>query len=136
MTTKVPFKEGLFEETEGKRALLGCQCRSCGQTFFPRKTVCLNCLSEDLKLINLSSYGKLYTFTTVNMASEHFQPPYAIGWIQLPEGIRVFSQIRGWQEKPLKIDMEMQMYIEKLWTEGDKEVMGYVFRPEPDKKEN
>jgi uncharacterized OB-fold protein len=63
------------------------------------------------------------------MPSEHFQPPYAIGWIELPEGIRIFSQIRGWQEHSLKIGMEMELAIEKLWDEGEKEVIGYTFRP-------
>lgn len=129
MTTKIPFKEGLFEEVAGKPTLVGCKCKQCGQIFFPSKSACLSCLSPDVESLNLSSHGKLYTFTTVYFGSEHFKPPYTVGWIQLPEGIRVFSQIRGWQEHPLKIDMDMQMSIEKLWEDGEKEVMGYVFRP-------
>ena len=56
-----------------------------------------------MERLDLSLNGKLYSFTIVHMPSEHFQPPYAIGWIELPEGIRIFSQIRGWQEHPLKI---------------------------------
>jgi uncharacterized OB-fold protein len=129
MTIKVPFREGLFAEVDGQQTLVGCQCKSCGQIFFPKKPVCLNCGSAEVQSINLSSRGKLYTYTTVNMASEHFPPPYAIGWIQLPEGIRIFSQIRGWQEQPLKINMDMQMCVETLWADGEREVMGYVFRP-------
>lgn len=129
MTTKVPFKEGLFEEISGKGILLGCKCTKCGQVFFPKKFVCLNCMSPDVEPISLSPRGKLYSFTTVYMASEHFQAPYAIGLIEIPEGIRIFSQIRGWQEQPLKIGMDMQMFIEKLWENEDKEVIGYVFRP-------
>jgi uncharacterized OB-fold protein len=82
-----------------------------------------------MERLNLSRNGKLYSFTIVHMPSEHFQPPYAIGWIELPEGIRIFSQIRGWQEHSLKIGMEMELAIEKLWDEGEKEVIGYTFRP-------
>jgi uncharacterized OB-fold protein len=63
------------------------------------------------------------------MPSEHFQPPYAVGWIELTEGIRIFSQIRGWQEHPLKMAMDMELSIEKLWDEEDKEITGYIFRP-------
>jgi uncharacterized OB-fold protein len=75
----------------------------------------------------------LYSFTIVHMPSEHFQPPYAIGWIELPEGIRIFSQIRGWQEGPLRTGMDMELAIEKFWDEGEKEVIGYTFRPSIDK---
>ncbi len=126
---KVPFQKGLFEETDGKPTLIGSKCRSCGQVLFPLKSLCLNCMSTDVEAIKLSRYGKLYTFTTVYMASEHFPPPYSVGWIELPEDIRIFSQIRGWQEQPLKIGMEMRMYIETLWQDGDDEVIGFVFRP-------
>lgn len=82
-----------------------------------------------MEKVNLSEQGKLYSFTIVHMPSEHFNPPYAIGWIELPEGIRIFSQIRGWQEYPLKIGMDMELTIEKLWDEGEQEVTGYTFGP-------
>ena len=108
---------------------MGSKCGSCGQVLFPVKSVCLNCMSTDVESIKLSRDGKLYTFTTVYMASEHFPPPYTVGWIELPEDIRIFSQIRGWQEHPLKIGMYMRLYIETLWQDEDNEVIGYVFKP-------
>ena len=127
--TQVPFKPGLFEEVGGQPALIGSRCRACGQVFFPAQSTCLNCLSEDVTSVRLGREGTLYTYTTVYMPSEHFPPPYTVGWIELPEGIRVFSQIRGWQGRPLKIGMKMQMSIEPLWQDGDNEVTGFVFRP-------
>jgi len=129
MKTRVPFREGLFEESEGKGALVGAKCKQCGQVVFPRREPCLNCLGQDLESVKLSRRGKLYTYTIVHMPSEHYQPPYAVGWIELPEGIRVFGQIRGWQEHPLKVGMAMEVSFEKLWEEEEREVMGYVFRP-------
>ena len=127
--TRVPFQKGLFEETNGEPALIGSKCGSCGQVLFPAKSVCLNCTNANVEFIKLSRDGKLYTYSTVYMASEHFPPPYTVGWIELPEDIRVFSQVRGWQEQPLKIGMGMRMYIETLWQDGDDEVIGFVFRP-------
>jgi uncharacterized OB-fold protein len=127
--TRVPFKEGLFEEGDGGPRLIGSRCRACGQVLFPAKPVCLNCNSADIETIHLGRDGSLYAYTTVYLPSEHFPPPYAVGWIELPEGMRVFSQVRGWQETPLKIGMPMRMSIETLWQDGDNEVTGYVFRP-------
>jgi len=86
-------------------------------------------LGDDLEQIYLSQRGKLYSYTIVHMPSEHFDPPYAIGWIELQEGIKIFSQIKGWQEHPLTTGMDMSLHFENLWYEEDKEVIGYVFRP-------
>ena len=129
MTTKVPFREGLFEKVSGQWTLVGCRCKQCGQIIFPNREACLNCLSQDLERANLSRNGKLYSFTIVHMPSEHFEPPYAVGWIELPEGMRIFSQIRRWQEHPLEIGMDMELAVEKLWDEEEKEIIGYTFRP-------
>ena len=126
---KYPLNAGLFEEVDGSPALIGSKCRACGQVLFPAQTVCLNCLSADVKPIHLGREGQLYTYTTVYMASEHFPPPYAVGWIEMPEGLRIFTQLRGWQAQPLKIGMKMQMSVEPLWQDGDNEVIGFVFRP-------
>lgn len=129
MTARVPFREGLFEKVSGRWILVGSKCKQCGQAFFPQREWCLNCSGRDLERIDLGHSGKLYSFTIVHMPSEHFEPPYAVGWIELPEGIRVFSQIRQWQEYPLKIGMDMELAIEKLWDEDEREVLGYTFRP-------
>lgn len=129
MMEKVTLQKGLFEEVDGKPMLIGSKCGLCGQVLFPVKQVCLNCLSTDVESIRLSRDGRLYTYTTVHMASKHFPPPYSVGWIELAEDIRIFSQIRGWQEQPLKIGMDMRLYIETLWQDGDCEVVSYIFRP-------
>ena len=129
MNNVVPFREGLFEVSGEKGSLLGARCKQCGQIIFPGREACLNCLGNDLEPIQLSQKGTLYSYTIVHMPSEHFEPPYAIGWIELPEGVKVFSQIRGWQEHTLKTGMGMTLHFEKLWDEEDKEIIGYVFRP-------
>lgn len=130
MTTKVPFKEGLYEALSGEGPLIASKCMNCGQVFFPKKSLCLNCMGSGLETIQLSPRGQLYSYSTVYMNSEHFQAPYTVGWVSLPEGIRIFSQIRGWQEQPLKIGMDMRLSIENLWKTEENEVVGHVFRPE------
>lgn len=129
MTTTIPFKEGLFENTSGKWTLVGGRCKQCEKIIYPLRTICLNCLSQNMEKLTLSRSGTLYSFTTVHMPSEHFEPPYVIGWIELPEGIRVFSPIRYSKEQLLQIGMAMQLSVEKLWDEQEKGVTGYVFRP-------
>ena len=129
MVEKVAVKEGTFiEDLEGGR-LLGSKCKSCGQIFFPKSSLCFSCFSEDTEEIVLSRKGKLYTFTIGRMASMNFQPPYAIGLIEMPEGIRIMAPLKWSEGDPLKVGMEMEVVIEKLWQEKDKEIIGYKFKP-------
>jgi uncharacterized OB-fold protein len=78
----------------------------------------------------LNRKGKLFTYTKVDIPSKNFKPPYAIGYIDLPEGIRIFSQIKDWEKYDLKVGMEMELVIDTLWedNEGTK-IIGYKFRP-------
>ena len=129
MRQNVPFREGLFVESEEGGMLQANKCKSCGQIFFPRGALCFNCFSREMEDLNLSRKGKLYTYTVVRMSSYHFSAPYAVGWVELPEGIKVFAPIKGWEEQPLKVGMEMEMVIDKLWEEEEREVVGYKFKP-------
>ena len=70
------------------------------------------------------------------MPTDHYDPPFAIGWVEFPEGVRVFGQIKDWESQVLKIGMNMELVIDTLWEEEDKEIIGYKFRPlsEDDKR--
>ena len=129
MKKKVKLREGLFEKKGKESALLAIKCQSCQQVFFPAREICLNCYSIDLVKHRLCRTGKLYSFTIVHIPSKNYEAPYAIGWIELSDRTRIFSQIRGWQERSLRTGMPMQLSIEKLWEEENLEILGYVFRP-------
>ena len=57
--------------------------------------------------------------------------PYAIGFVELPEGIRVETLFAGCNLEDLKVGMEVEMLIDKLHEEEDgTEVYCYKFKPE------
>ncbi|MBU8918849.1 OB-fold domain-containing protein [Bacillus sp. FJAT-29953] len=62
---------------------------------FPPKLICPNCFSEDLKWIQLSGKGKLYSLTKVWAGPEIFKDelPYTVCIVDLEEGIRVASRL-------------------------------------------
>lgn len=129
MAERIPIKEGLFMEQGGQGMLLANKCQSCGQIFFPKAIFCLNCSNKDMAELKLSRRGKLYAYTIGRMDSMYFKAPYAIGYIDMPEGVRVFAPLKMMQDKPLKIGMEMELAIENLWQEDGKEIIGYRFKP-------
>jgi len=129
MANLVPIREGLFrEDAEGGR-LLGNKCKSCGRVYFPKAQFCFSCLDKSMEELVLSRRGKLYSYSFGRMASTHFPPPYAIGLVDMPEGVRVFAPLKITEDQPIRIGMEMEVMIEELWQEDDKKVIGYKFKP-------
>jgi uncharacterized OB-fold protein len=97
---------------------------------FPARLVCLNCFSNNVEQVALSSKGKLFTYTVNYQGPKEFSPPYASGYIDLPEGVRIYSLLTDWESKGLKIGAEMELAIEKIKDDSEgNEVLGYKFRP-------
>ena len=95
--------------------------------------VCQNCQATDLEEILLSRKGKIYSFTSVMQppGSRYRGPvPYAFGWVELPEGVRVETLYAGCDLQELHIGMKVELVIEKL-HDNDKgnEVVCHKFRP-------
>lgn len=136
---QVPIKEGMMKlaSSPGEKAhLIGSRCRSCGEVFFVKRERCENCQSQDLEDITLSTKGKLYAFSVMYYpAPPPYKPPdpfvpYGLGWIELPEGIRIYSLLTENDPSKLKVGMDMELVIDKLEKdEKGNDVMIYKFRP-------
>jgi len=130
---RVPFREGLFtipSLPSEKAHLIGSRCRNCQEVMFPQRSICINCYGDELEQLALSSRGKLFTFTITHQGPNGFPSPYACGYIDLPEGVRIFSLPTDWSPDNLRIGAEGELVIEKMKEdlEGN-EVMTYKFRP-------
>lgn len=132
---RIVFKDGILKQTEDGEVLRAMRCRSCGEIVFPAEDMCYRCLSEDMEEITLSKKGKLYSFTVLYRPVNRFPVPHAVGYVDLPEKIRIFTPLviddpasleKGYE---FKNDSEVEMVIDTLWTEEDgTEVYGYKFR--------
>ena len=131
---KIPVKEGLFTfpiPPDGKPQLIGCKCPSCQEILFPNRDICQNCQESGLEEINLSTKGKIYSFTIVMQGTAAYrgEVPYAFGWVELPEGVRVETHFTGCEFEKLRIGMEVEMVVEKLYDENETEIVCHKFRP-------
>jgi uncharacterized OB-fold protein len=112
--------------------LTGVKCRSCGELFFPKRTKCIKCFAEDMEEIRLSQRGKVYSYTIVHHATPGYTGPlpYAVGAIELPGGIVILSPLAQCQLDQLKIGMDVELILEKLYEDDNgNEVISYKFRP-------
>jgi uncharacterized OB-fold protein len=118
---------------DGQPHLLGSRCSACGKVFFPQQPLCTECVREGtLNEYPLSDRGKIYSFTIVereSLAPKGFKVPYAYGYVNLPEKVRVLSKIIGWTPESLKIDADVELVLEEIRVnpEGQK-VVGFRFR--------
>jgi uncharacterized OB-fold protein len=105
---KVPgeaYRTERAEQLEDSRhsVLIGSGCTWCGTKAFPPAKICAECLSEDLVPVRLSSEGTLYSFSVVHVAPKRWEVPYAVGYVDLPEGVRIFAHLDARPEQ-LRLD--------------------------------
>jgi uncharacterized OB-fold protein len=100
-------KEFLHTSHEGI-ALVGQRCVHCKTVLFPKTGICPSCQSEDLSDEVLPRQGVLYSWSVVHAAPKPWVTPYVIGYVDLPENVRVFTHIGGDPEQ-LRIDMPVAL---------------------------
>lgn len=135
---QVPLKEGLWIDeraTGGKLQLLGCECLDCGEVFFGRREIglCGYCQSKNLKEMRLSEKGRIYSHTVVMQRPPVYYQgpvPYAIGFVELQEGVRVETLFTDCDFDELKIGMEVEVVLCALHQDEEgNDVVTYMFRP-------
>jgi uncharacterized OB-fold protein len=80
---------------DGRAVLIGGHCRDCGNETFPRTPVCSACMSEIIDPAPMPRAGTLYAFSTVHVAAKKWKKPMCIGYVDLPNGARVFTHLEG-----------------------------------------
>ena len=125
------FRPGELEvRPDGSGNLIGSECRSCGAHFFPIREACSGCLSQDLEDVAFSTEGTLYTYTVVRQSTPAFEVPYALGYVDFPEDVRIMGQIAGLEFDEITIGMPMTMTLEPFGEDEDGNTLtGYRFRP-------
>jgi uncharacterized OB-fold protein len=98
-------------DAQGHPSLNGSKCKDCGLSVFPPSAVCPDCLSVHQQALRLSSTGKLYSYTQIYVAPPTWAVPYIIGYVDLPEGVRLFGKVDAKSMDALKVDMPVEIVI-------------------------
>jgi uncharacterized OB-fold protein len=130
-TVPKSFRPVAFEVTaEGDGFLLGSHCGNCGAHFFPVRAACSGCLHNNLETVRFSRAATLYTFSVVRQSTPAFEVPYTLGYVDLPEGVRVMTQLSGRDPEDYEIGMSLELAVEPFGVDDEgNEVVGFRFRP-------
>jgi uncharacterized OB-fold protein len=127
-----PFRQGLFNlGQEDAGHLIGNQCGRCNITFFPSRRFCSSCFKNDqMNEIPLSKTGILYTYTIVYQGKPNLETPYAVGYVDLKDGVRIFAPLFDVTPEDLKVGMAMELDFRGMaGVSGNEETLVYGFRP-------
>jgi uncharacterized OB-fold protein len=129
--------EGLFAETAEGPRLLGSLCKTCNTPYCPRSAACHNpeCTATDMEDANFGPRGKLWSVALQNyppppptVYQEPFDP-YAVGIVDLPNGLRVLGRIVAEDPMAVEVGAEMELVVAPLGPgPAGESVMSWQFK--------
>lgn len=115
-----------FWEGMERGELLTQQCGGCGSYWHPPRPMCPKCHSLDQKHVALSGEGVVYSWILpIHPAPVGFDEPPIVALVDLKEGVRIVSNVRGVDPKVMKNGLKVRVAFEP--TRGGKAVP--VFYP-------
>jgi uncharacterized protein len=106
-----------FVEFLKDNQIRGTACKECGAKFFPPRSDCSQCLSDDMEWFPITGEGELVTFTRAMFAPAGFEKdvPYTLGVAQFADGVKVFGRLdAALSEEGIKAGMKIKIRVLNL----------------------
>lgn len=106
-----------FVEFLKSNEIRGTKCKDCGAKFFPPRSDCSSCLSDNMEWFPISGEGTLVTFTKAMYAPAGFENdvPYVLGVAEFPEGVKVFGRLdKALPDDSIKAGMKVKVRVLSL----------------------
>jgi uncharacterized OB-fold protein len=138
MSQRIPVIEGLFSETAEGPRLLGSRCTTCATPYFPKSPVCHNpdCDESRIEDATFGPHGVLFSCAVQNYPppppAKYDEPyqPYALGMIDMAEGLRVLGRIAARDFSKLHGGMPVELIVDRLYRDAEgHDVVTWQFRP-------
>ncbi|MET9516258.1 bifunctional MaoC family dehydratase N-terminal/OB-fold nucleic acid binding domain-containing protein [Streptomyces sp. NPDC002994] len=115
-----------FWDGVARHKLLIQRCEGCGTLRFPWLPGCGGCGSPEWDTVEAAGAGTVFSYVVMHHPPfPAFDPPYAVGLIELAEGVRMVSNVVGVPYDKVRIGMPVRLGF--LRVDGELELP--VFRP-------
>ncbi|WP_306324327.1 MULTISPECIES: bifunctional MaoC family dehydratase N-terminal/OB-fold nucleic acid binding domain-containing protein [unclassified Streptomyces] len=99
-----------FWEGVAEHRLLIQRCRACETLRFPWLPGCNTCGGQEWDTVAASGEGTVYSYVVMHHPPfPAFDPPYAVGLIELAEGVRIVSNVVGVPSDKVRIGMPVRL---------------------------
>ena len=132
MSEQARFTIEQFYKHISQGKLMGGRCKRCGAVHLPPRPVCSKCFSKEFEWVEIPPKGKLMTYTIIHVAPTRFQSmtPYAVGIIQLENGLNIPGMIKDVAADEIKIGMNLKVvFNSSVATSQWPQWPRYYFRP-------
>ncbi|WP_406111256.1 OB-fold domain-containing protein [Streptomyces sp. NBC_01003] len=115
---------GFWEGVREHRLLIQ-RCEGCGTLRFPWLPGCGACASQDWSAVEASGEGTVFSYVVMHHPPfPAFDPPYAVGLVELAEGVRIIGNVVGVPYDKVRIGMPVRLEFLRV----DEELELPVFR--------
>ena len=103
------------------------RCDRCNEYQFYPRGICAHCWSNDIKWVQSSGKGTVWTFTVTyqNRTPGFDTGPYVLALVELEEGIKMFTNIVDCEPGDVKIGMP----VEVTFVQANEQVTVPYFKP-------
>ncbi|MFH1054489.1 MAG: Zn-ribbon domain-containing OB-fold protein [Candidatus Altiarchaeota archaeon] len=111
--------------------LIGTECKTCGQKFFPPRNICPQCRRKSrIEKFKFSGNGEIYSYTIVRAAPTGFdyQKPYVIAIIKLDEGAMCTAQVIDCDPEKVRIGDKVERVFRKIMADDDSGIIRYGYK--------
>ncbi len=135
---EVNSADGLFAATADGPRLLGSRCGSCETPYFPRTSGCHNpdCDNSKIEPAEFGPRGVIWSVTIQGyqppapVVTQEPYAPYAVGMIDLPDGLRVVGRILTDDPASVAVGGEVELVLASLGKDEDgADVISWQFKP-------
>ncbi|MFE0175153.1 bifunctional MaoC family dehydratase N-terminal/OB-fold nucleic acid binding domain-containing protein [Streptomyces sp. NPDC059002] len=108
---------GFWDGVAAHRLLIQ-RCGGCGTLRFPWLPGCNACGSAEWDTVGASGEGTVYSYVVMHHPPfPAFDPPYAVGLIELAEGVRIVSNVIGVPYDKVRIGMPVRLEFQRVDAE-------------------
>ena len=106
------------------------RCSGCGRTSFPPRLICPECKGKKFETVKLPDEGKLLTYTIVRVSSDKFskETPFAVGIVELDNGVKITTQIADVDPEELSAGQKVKLVFRKIQDEGNAGIHCYGYK--------
>jgi uncharacterized OB-fold protein len=127
------FPSRYWREIPQRYRLEAAKCSGCGKISFPPRSRCPKCGKTEFEKEILPDEGTVVTFAVVHVAPPQFseQTPYAVGIVELENGVRITTQIVDCPPSEMKIGQKVKIEFRRVQADGEAGVLCYGYKCVP-----